>query len=110
MVSRNGGNMFFVYLLLSQKDQGFYIGYTTNVKNRLREHQDGEVVSTKYRRPLELIYFEGYLDQRDALGREKFLKSGSGYRYIKKQLKYFLEDIQLTRGPVKWPSAITGLA
>ena len=37
-----------------------------------------------------LIYFEGYLVKEDALGREKFLKSGSGYKYLHKQLKHYL--------------------
>jgi len=39
---------------------------------------------------LKLIYFEAYLNQSDALGREKFLKSGSGHRFIKKQLNNYL--------------------
>jgi putative endonuclease len=92
--------MYYVYLLMSQQDQGFYIGYTTDIRRRFQEHQNGEALVTKHRRPLDLIYYEAYLDKRDAVGREKFLKSGSGYRYIKKQLKFFLEDKNY-RGLVK---------
>ena len=83
--------MFFVYVLISQKDQKLYIGFTDNVERRLAQHADGMVESTRHRRPLMLIYYEAYVDRRDAQGREKFLKSGSGHRYLKKQLRYFLD-------------------
>ena len=99
--------MFFVYLLLSEKDQNFYIGFSENVEGRFNEHQEGKVESTKYRRPFNLIYYEAYEDMRDALGRKKFLKSGSGHRYINKQLRYFLENRGLVK-PVEKSSKITG--
>lgn len=83
--------MYYVYILESLKDNRFYIGYTqNNPVTRLGKHNDGSVSSTKLRRPLKLIYFEAYLNQSDALGREKFLKSGSGHRFIKKQLNNYL--------------------
>ena len=50
---------YYVYVLLSEKDNQFYTGYTSDLKNRLNEHQSGKVQSTKYRLPLKLIYFEG---------------------------------------------------
>jgi hypothetical protein len=37
-----------------------------------------------------LIYYEAYLDEEDALGRERYLKSGSGRRFLKSQLKHHL--------------------
>lgn len=83
--------MYYVYILQSQKDKGFYIGYTYNLKKRFQEHNSGKSKSTKPRIPFILIYYEAYLDRRDAMGREEFLKSGLGRRYIKKQLKHFLE-------------------
>jgi predicted GIY-YIG superfamily endonuclease len=39
-----------------------------------------------------LVYYESYLNKADALGREKFLKGGSGRTYLKKQLKHYLEE------------------
>lgn len=82
-----------VYVLLSLKDYRFYTGYTTNLKQRVEDHNLGKNVSTKNRRPLRLIYFEGYLDKVDAKKREIFLKSGSGKKYIKKQLSNYLSEI-----------------
>ncbi|UCB57260.1 MAG: GIY-YIG nuclease family protein [Candidatus Omnitrophota bacterium] len=83
--------MYYVYLLISTKDNNQYIGFTEDIDKRLKEHNAGKVVSTKNRRPLKLIYFEAYLDKRDAQGREQFLKSGAGKRFLRKQLKHHLE-------------------
>ena len=84
--------MYFVYILHSKKDNKLYIGYTEDLKNRLSSHTNGKVASTKNRRPLELIYYESYRNQLDAKKREISLKSGSGHRFIKKQMaNYFAE-------------------
>lgn len=81
--------MYFVYVLYSKLEKHFYIGFTKNLKKRLNQHLHKEVYSTKNILP-KLIYFEGYINQDDALGREKFLKGGSGHKYLKKQLKNYL--------------------
>ncbi len=84
--------MYYVYILYSLKDNQFYTGYTGNLKRRLKEHISGWEKSTKYRLPLKLIYYEAYINKQDAKGREIFLKSGSGKRYLKKQLKNYLAN------------------
>jgi putative endonuclease len=86
-------NMFFVYILLSEIDNRFYVGLTEDVAKRLDAHNSGKVPSTKHRKPLRLVYYEAYIDKRDAQGREKYLKSGSGHRFLKKQLKYYFNSI-----------------
>lgn len=68
----------------------FYTGYTTDLEERLRQHNLGKVNSTKNRMPLKLIYFEGCLNQQDATHREKYLKTSWGKRYIKERLKNYL--------------------
>ena len=68
----------------------FYVGFTKDLRGRLRAHQDGRVFSTKLRRPLELVYWEGCLDQADATRREKYLKSSWGKRYVKARLQTYL--------------------
>jgi len=83
-------SMYYVYVLRSRKDGKLYTGLTANVHRRLEQHNAGQVTSTKARRPLDLIYYEAYVSKDDAEGRELFLKSGSGKRYLKKQLaNYF---------------------
>ena len=64
--------MYYTYILKSKKDQQFYTGYTDNLKERLELHNSGKVASTKYRLPVELIYYEVCLDQQDATHREKY--------------------------------------
>ena len=82
--------MYYVYVLLSKKDNKRYIGYTKNLKLRFELHQKGQVKSTKDRRPLELIYYEACLNQQDATHREKYLKTYHGSMFIKNRLKSYL--------------------
>ena len=82
--------MHYIYVLRSVHDDGFYIGYTSNLRRRLRQHSEGNSFATSYRGPWKLIYYEAYLEQADALGREKYLKSGAGRRFLQSQLKNYL--------------------
>jgi len=68
----------------------YYVGYTSNIVNRINEHNNGKVASTKNRIPLELVYWEGCLNQQDATAREKYLKTAWGKRYIKIRIKNYL--------------------
>ena len=82
---------YFVYLLENENDKSWYIGMTSNLQQRIKEHQSGKGGrTTKLKKNWKLIYFEGYLNKLDATGRERFLKSGSGRKYLKKQLTHFL--------------------
>ena len=82
--------MYYTYLLESLIDKGWYIGYSTDLKKRFASHNKGENSATKKKRPWKLIYYEAYTDQLDAKKRERFLKSGSGRRFLKKQLENYL--------------------
>ena len=85
--------MYYVYLLLSEKDGHFYTGSTSDLKRRLNEHNSGKVKSTTFRKPFKLIYYEGCLNEDDARGREKYLKSGMGKKYLKNRLKRYLGNL-----------------
>ena len=67
-----------------------YTGYSSNLDQRLKSHHEGKVISTKYRRPLKLIYFEGCLSEQDAKRREKYLKTKNGRMFIGNRLKSYL--------------------
>ncbi len=73
-----------VYILKSSKDSKRYVGYTENILRRLTEHKNGLVKSTKNRRPLDLIYTEGFENKSDAIARERFFKTGKGREYLDK--------------------------
>ena len=83
--------MFYVYVLRSESDSGFYIGFSTDLKRRLSEHKRGASFATKSRGPWKLIYYEAYTEREDAEGREKFLKSGAGRRFLRAQLRHYLK-------------------
>lgn len=78
---------YYVYILYSLKDKGFYIGFTTDLKRRLVEHAKGLSLSTKFRRPFTLIHYEYFINETDAKAREVFLKSGFGRKQLKESLK-----------------------
>ena len=80
---------FYIYILQSEKVGMFYTGYTSDLEERLRQHNSGKVNSTKNRIPLKLVYFEGCLNQQDATHREKYLKTSYGKRYIRERLKNY---------------------
>lgn len=80
-------SMYYVYVLQSETDAGLYIGYSSDLKRRISQHQAGESQATAYRGPWQLIYYEAYRMRQDAEGRERFLKSGAGRRYLSKQCR-----------------------
>jgi len=70
--------MFWVYVLLSQRDNKFYIGQTNNLKDRICRHNEGRVPATKGRRPLAVIHSEPFATRSEAVRRERYLKSLRG--------------------------------
>ena len=82
--------MHYVYVPRSSTDHGFYIGYSANLRKRFAQHCAGRSRATAHRRPWRLIYYEAYIDEADALGRERYLKSGAGRKFLKAQLSNYL--------------------
>lgn len=87
--------MFYTYLLYSLKDKKHYIGYTNNLKRRYSEHSSGQVFATKGRLPLKLVFYEAFLNQKDALRREKYFKTNPGKRTLKLMLRSYRETKSL---------------
>lgn len=84
--------MFYVYALISLEDRNLYIGLTPDLKARVKEHNSGKVLSTKNRKPLELIYYEAYKSEKDARKREIQLKKISSQREsLKRRIKESLK-------------------
>lgn len=81
--------MYYVYVLQSESDAGLYIGFTADLRQRFAQHQAGDSCATAFRRPWRLIYYEAYRMRQDAEGREKFLKSGAGRQYLRKQCTHW---------------------
>jgi len=84
--------MFYVYVLKSKTDDKLYIGYTGNLRKRVKEHDEGRNFSTKSRIPFKLVYYESYVASDDAKEREKQLKRFSQtYMHHKKRIKRSLQ-------------------
>jgi putative endonuclease len=81
---------YYVYILQSLKNNSLYVGYTSNLKKRLKEHNTGLSQATKPFRPWKLIFYEALLNRIDAKNREIYLKSGYGRKTIKAMLNRYL--------------------
>lgn len=88
-------HMVYVYVLISLKDKKFYIGLTEDLERRFREHSGGKNLSTKSRRPLELIYYEVHFNKHDAARREKYFKTTKGKHTLRQMLKNKLMELNI---------------
>lgn len=81
---------YYTYIIQSIQHNDVYVGYTTDLKERLKRHNNGLNLSTKSHRPWRVIHYEAYLSDEDAKRREKYLKTSQGSRLLKRMLKgYF---------------------
>jgi len=78
--------MYYVYFLRSLKDQSkTYIGYTTDVEQRLMTHNSGSSPHTSKNKPWELVSYVAFESQEKALNFEKYIKVGSGHAFARKR-------------------------
>ena len=72
--------MYYVYLL-RLKDQSYYTGITDDLKKRIQKHSKGDVLATKGKRPVTLIFYCAFPTKKQATDFERYLKSGSGQSF-----------------------------
>ncbi|TSD02633.1 MAG: putative endonuclease [Parcubacteria group bacterium Athens0714_16] len=82
--------MNYVYILRSEKSGKFYTGSTNDLRKRLKQHNENKSSYTKNKGPWKIIYYETCINEQDARSREKYLKTGTGKRYLKNRLRHFL--------------------
>jgi putative endonuclease len=80
--------MFYTYVLKSKNDD-LYIGQTSDLRRRIKEHNQGLNLSTKRYRPWSIIYYECCLHSDDAKRREKYFKTSQGRRLLRRRLKEY---------------------
>jgi putative endonuclease len=80
-----GQKMHYAYILKSPQNARYYYGSTSDINIRLKEHNAGRVKSTKAFRPWVVHYLEQHSTKTEALKRELFFKSRSGYRWLKEK-------------------------
>ncbi len=86
--------MFYTYVIQSRDSGKLYVGYSADLKRRFREHKNGKCFTTARMGEIELIHYEAYKSEDDALRREKYLKTTQGKRMLKIMLRYSLSKIK----------------
>ena len=87
----------YVYVLRSLHRGFIYVGFTSDLKRRLEEHNSGTEFSTKPYKPFELIFYEAYRNEKDAKRREEYFKTTKGKVTLKAMLHEFLERKKVIR-------------
>ena len=86
--------MFYTYVIESSSSGILYVGYSSNLKRRMREHQNGKCATTSRMGKLELVHYEAYKSEADARRRELYLKTTQGKRMLKIMLRNSLSKIK----------------
>jgi putative endonuclease len=80
--------MYYIYIIQSLKcKEKLYVGYTSDLQNRIRLHKLGKTYSTRKLLPIKLVYYEAYKSKTDAKRRERMLKQyGASLAHLKKRI------------------------
>jgi putative endonuclease len=79
--------MTYVYILQSiRAPEHFYVGVTSDLRERLEKHNAGEVSHTAKYAPWAIKTYIAFSDEKQAFALEKYLKSASGRAFAKKRL------------------------
>jgi len=84
----------YIYVLYSDVNKSFYVGFTHDLRKRLAKHNSGLNFSTQFYRPWQLVYYEAHTNEKDARRREKYLKTTAGDRALHKMLKEKLMEVK----------------
>jgi predicted GIY-YIG superfamily endonuclease len=76
--------MHYVYILKSLKTSEKYIGCSTNLKERLKQHNCGQSNYTSYTGTYVIVWYCVFSDKSKAFNFEKYLKGSSGHAFISK--------------------------
>jgi len=85
-------NYYYVSVLHNIEKDFTYIGYSSNLKQRIEYHKAHKVKSTKNHTPLTLVFYEAYIMKSDAKRREKYLKTNKGRTTVMTMLKDYFDN------------------
>jgi predicted GIY-YIG superfamily endonuclease len=79
--------MYYVYIIQSINfSKEIYIGFSSNLKERIREHNSGDSPHTKKFKPWKIVFYSAFENKKTAIEFEDYLKSGSGRSFRNKRL------------------------
>ena len=79
--------MAYVYILKSIKSNSYYVGSTKDINRRIKQHNAGNVTSTKYKRPYKLVFSQEIIDIKQARQIERKIKNWKRRDFIEKIIK-----------------------
>jgi predicted GIY-YIG superfamily endonuclease len=77
----------YTYIIQSETDGSYYIGITSHLWKRMKDHNRGRNKTSRHSRPWKLIYKEKHEDYEVARRREKYFKSGKGRKWIRETFR-----------------------
>ncbi len=84
---------YYVYALKSREKDFLYVGFTTDLGRRFKEHNNKEELSTKHYAPFDLVFYEAYRSKKDAERRERYLKTTKGKQTLRTMLEDYLGGV-----------------
>ncbi len=81
--------MYYFYVLQFEKNGKLYKGFTGNLKKRIADHRSKKSIFTSRNGDFKLIFYEAYLDKKDAMEAERYFKSGHGREVLREKLKNY---------------------
>ena len=79
-------DMFYVYVLKDLTGR-LYVGYTRDLRERLKQHKSGKMWTTKRMKEFELIFYEAFKSKEDAIRRERYFKTSKGKISLKQIIR-----------------------
>lgn len=77
--------VYYVYIL-GLRNRTHYVGFSSDLKTRLKTHRSGKVPQTKLLRPIKLLFYAAFVSKKKATDFEKYLKTNSGFAFRNKRL------------------------
>lgn len=88
--------MYYTYVIHSTSLSKYYIGYSADLKRRFLQHKRGEVHTTKRFGEIQLVFYEAFLNEKDARRREIYFKTTKGKRAIDLMLREWKKENTLS--------------
>ena len=91
--------MYYVYILIEQKTGNKYIGYSSNLRQRIASHKAGSAAKVTSNGQWHLAYYEAYISRKDAIARERKLKHyGNARTHLFARMKDSIDCVKLSAG------------
>ena len=85
--------MYYFYVLEFEQNKKLYKGFTNDLKVRLNEHRSGKSKFTSKNGKIKLIFYEAYLNKKDAMVAEKYFKTSHGREVLKSKLGNYFGEV-----------------